>query len=191
MKKLSKVINNKEVLEKIFNANKKLLQQCLDEHLECVLELIVEDLETLGGIRYSIDMCGGSEIEITDCKNFIYRLYDKAILIADGVYGVVEATYNEEEKNLIKRLVQGLENLSFMDYNNKNYDQLENWLEEKSELLKNKLVKKINKHIDEAWKDEYIYDYFINTFCDYIDTEKLFYDEDNYTLYENVVKSYS
>ena len=188
MKKLSEVINNEGVLKKIYNANKKLQEQCVNESLEIELNDIVEEIKTLEGINYSIDMYKGSNIYINNNYAFIRSLYNNVILAPNGI---VETSYNKGDKNLIKRLLQGLNNLYFMDYNNKNYDQLENWVKEKSELLKDKLVNEINNYINKAWKDEYIYDYFINIFCDYINAENFFYDEITYILYENVVKRYS
>lgn len=192
MKKLLDVVNNKEILRKIFDSNEKLKQQCLEESLEACVDFLVEDIEKLEGVNYSIDVCGEVEINIynknniNDYEKFINKLYDKAI-VKDGVYGIIESSYDEQDRKLMKRIIQGCENLRGIEYCSKNYDQLEDWIKEKTEMLKGKLIQKIKEWIDEVWNDESVFNWFVNG----IEEEKdLFYNEQDYTLYENVIKSY-
>lgn len=186
-KNLLEVVNNKEIMKKIFNANEKLQQEWYESEAYITLDFISQDLNKLDGISYEFDMTTVN-IRIFDYDNFIKTLYNKAVLVEDGVCYVAEASYNEQDKKLIARLLEGFNSLYYKNLSEKNYNRLDEWLIEKCDILAEKLKKKIKEYILETEKLENIFDSFFNNFNVSI-ADKFYFDE-NFILYENIVKCY-
>ena len=111
-KNLLEVVNNKEIMKKIFNANEKLQQEWYESEAYITLDFISQDLNKLGGISYEFDMTTVN-IRIFDYDNFIKTLYNKAVLVEDDVCYVFEASNNEQDKKLIARLLEGFNSLDY------------------------------------------------------------------------------
>ena len=182
IKKLNKLTmitkEGNDILINLIKNNDELKNEVEDYLIESEMFYIREILDELKGIsNYSIGFYNYNFIEICrdlrDNINFI----DSCIEISNN-YGV----FNIDEDKWIKELYEKANNLYCMDYEDENYDNLENEVELEIDELRDLLVSKFNDMTN-------IYNYDIENYLTDIYIDKLidnnivyYYDDNNYEL---------
>ena len=182
IKKLNKLTmitkEGNDILINLIKNNDELKNEVEDYLIESEMLYIREILDELKGIsNYSIGFYNYNFIEICrdlrDNINFI----DSCIEISNN-YGV----FNIDEDKWIKELYEKTNNLYCMDYEDENYDNLENEVELEIDELRDLLVSKFNDMTN-------IYNYDIENYLTDIYIDKLidnnivyYYDDNNYEL---------
>ena len=182
IKKLNKLTmitkEGNDILINLIKNNDELKNEVEDYLIESEMFYIREILDELKGIsNYSIGFYNYNFIEICrdlrDNINFI----DSCIEISNN-YGV----FNIDEDKWIKELYEKTNNLYCMDYEDENYDNLENEVEKQINELRDLLVSKFNDMTN-------IYNYDIENYLTDIYIDKLidnnivyYYDDNNYEL---------
>ena len=178
MKKLNEL--NNEELKKVYNVNKKLQNDVINDYQESEMDYISDVLEPLkeGLNDWSIGFHQYNYIKIKDNKSFLY--------------GVIESTkeyslLDESDKNtmvLIDNILEKINILECMDYSNKNYDILENWIDRKIEVIKNMVLESFNSltAMDYDYMKEYFIEFYVNERMDIND----YYINDNYELFKHI-----
>lgn len=182
IKKLNKLTmitkEGNDILINLIKNNDELKNEVEDYLIESEMFYIREILDELKGIsNYSIGFYNYNFIEICrdlrDNINFI----DSCIEISNN-YGV----FNIDEDKWIKELYEKANNLYCMDYEDENYDNLENEVEKQINELRDLLVSKFNDMTN-------IYNYDIENYLTDIYIDKLidnnivyYYDDNNYEL---------
>lgn len=210
IKKLNKLTmttkEGKDILINLVKNNDELENEVENNLIETEMFFIREILDELKGIsNYSIGFYNNNFIEIyRDLRNEI-NFIDSCIEISNN-YGV----FNIDEDKWVKELYKKATDLYYMDYENQNYNNLENEVELKIDELRDLLVSKFNDMtnidnydiegylIDSSYIDKlidnnivYYYDdnnYELKTKDEYINNIKVFYSNGNV---ENEISEYT
>lgn len=210
IKKLNKLTmmtkEGKDILINLVENNDELKNEVENNLIETEMFFIREILDELKGIsNYNIGFYNYNFIEIyRDLRNEI-NFIDSCIEISNN-YGV----FNIDEDKWIKELYEKANNLYYMDYENQNYNNLENEVELEIDELRDLLVSKFNDMtnignydiegylIDSSYIDMlvdnnivYYYDnnsYELKTKDEYINNIKVFYSNGNI---ENEISKYT
>ena len=182
IKKLNKLTmitkEGNDILINLIKNNDELKNEVEDYLIESEMFYIRAILDELKGIsNYSIGFYNYNFIEICrDLRNNI-NFIDSCIEISNN-YGV----FNVDEDKWIKELYEKANNLYCMDYEDENYDNLENEVEKQINELRDLLVSKFNDMTN-------IYNYDIENYLTDIYVDKLidnnivyYYDDNNYEL---------
>lgn len=209
IKKLNKLTmmtkEGKDILINLVKNNDELENEVENNLIETEMFYVIEILDELKGIsNYGIGFYNYNFIEIyRDLRNEI-NFIDSCIEISNN-YGV----FNIDEDKWIKELYEKATDLYYMDYENQNYNNLENEVESKIDELRDLLVSKFNDMtnidnydiegylIDSSYIDKlidnnivYYYDdnsYELKTEDEYINNIKVFYSNGNI---ENEISEY-
>lgn len=208
IKKLNKLTmitkEGSDILINLIKNNDELKNEVEDYLIETEMFFIREILDELKGIsNYSIGFYNNNFIEIyRDLRNEI-NFIDSCIEISNN-YGV----FNTDEYEYIKELYEKANNLYYMDYEDENYNNLENEVGLKIDELRDLLVSKFNdmtniynydieNYLTDIYVDKlidnnivYYYDdnsYELKTENEYIDNIKVFYSNGNV---ENEISEY-
>ena len=209
IKKLNKLTmmtkEGNDILINLIKNNDELKNEVENNLIETEMFYIRDILDELEGIsNYNIGFYNYNFIEIyRDLRNEI-NFIDSCIEISNN-YGV----FNIDEDKWIKELYEKANNLYCMDYENQNYNNLENEVELEVDELRDLLVSKFNDmtniynydiesyFIDSSYIDTlidnnivYYYDdnsYELKTENEYIDNIKVFYSNGNV---ENEISEY-
>ena len=210
IKKLNKLTmttkEGKDILINLVKNNDELENEVENNLIETEMFYIREILDDLKGVsNYGIGFYNYNFIEIyRDLRNEI-NFIDSCIEISNN-YGV----FNIDEDKWIKELYKKATDLYYMDYENQNYNNLENEVELKIDELRDLLVSKFNDMtnidnydiegylIDSSYIDKlidnnivYYYDdnsYELKTKDEYINNIKVFYSNGNV---ENEISEYT
>ena len=183
IKKLNKLtITTKEgndILINLVKNNDELKNEVENDMIETEMFYIREILDELKGIsNYNIGFYNYNFIEIyRDLRNEI-NFIDSCIEISNN-YGV----FNIDEDEWIKELYGKATDLYYMEYEDENYNNLENEVELKIDELRDLLVSKFNNmtNIDNYDIESYLIDSsYIDTLVD--NNIVYYYDDNNYEL---------
>ena len=183
IKKLNKLtITTKEgndILINLVKNNDELKNEVENDMIETEMFYIREILDELKGIsNYNIGFYNYNFIEIyRDLRNEI-NFIDSCIEISNN-YGV----FNIDEDEWIKELYGKATDLYYMEYEDENYNNLENEVELKIDELRDLLVSKFNNmtNIDNYDIESYLIDSsYIDTLID--NNIVYYYDDNNYKL---------
>ena len=177
---------NKEELLKILNANEKLLNDVCEDYEEGEMFYISEILDCFKNALsdWAIGFSCGNYVSIKD--NDIYNLCE-GLKDATKSYGFL----NNEELKVVDQLQELNSRLYEMNYDNKQWDNLENKVDELIKEVESIIVNKFNKIC--TYDRETIKNYFLDFYFDErLDHEEMYIDDD-YVLYEEVsyIKSYA
>lgn len=185
MKKVHEL--NTEELKKVFEVNSKLQEKVFDDMFESVNFWNGEYLECWqrGAIDYCIGWDRGTYFICKDKDLFIEGLEK-----AQHTFCFLADEYNktiEYVKKLINRL-----NEFYYDLSEKNYDRLENRIDELIEELENACYKRFIIEYESCFDSDYQLDYFL----DFYASERLdenFYINADFELFEHVeyIKKYA
>ena len=183
IKKLNKLtITTKEgndILINLVKNNDELKNEVENDMIETEMFYIRDILDELKGIsNYNIGFYNYNFIEIyRDLRNEI-NFIDSCIEISNN-YGV----FNIDEDEWIKELYGKATDLYYMEYEDENYNNLENEVELKIDELRDLLVSKFNNmtNIDNYDIESYLIDSsYIDTLVD--NNIVYYYDDNNYEL---------
>ena len=182
IKKLNKLTmttkEGKDILINLVKNNDELKNEVENNLIETEMFFIREILDELKGIsNYNIGFYNYNFIEIyRDLRNEI-NFIDSCIEISNN-YGV----FNTDEYEHIKELYEKATDLYYMDYENQNYNNLENEVELKIDELRDLLVSKFNDmtNIYNYDIEDYLTDIYIDTLID--NNIVYYYDDNNYEL---------
>ena len=182
IKKLNKLTmmtkEGKDILINLIKNNDELKNEVEDYLIETEMFYIREILDELKGIsNYSIGFYNNNFIEIyRDLRNEI-NFIDSCIEISNN-YGV----FNIDEDEWIKELYGKANNLYYMDYENQNYNNLENEVELEIDELRDLLVSKFNDmtNIDNYDIEGYLIDIYVDKLID--NNIVYYYDDNSYEL---------
>lgn len=182
IKKLNKLTmitkEGSDILINLIKNNDELKNEVEDYLIETEMFYIREILDELKGIsNYGIGFYNYNFIEIyRDLRNEI-NFIDSCIEISNN-YGV----FNIDENKWIKELYEKVNNLYYMDYENENYNNLENEVELEVDELRDLLVSKFNDmtNIHNYDIENYLTDIYVDKLID--DNIVYYYDDNNYEL---------
>ena len=182
IKKLNKLTmmtkEGKDILINLIKNNDELKNEVEDYLIETEMFYIREILDELKGIsNYSIGFYNNNFIEIyRDLRNEI-NFIDSCIEISNN-YGV----FNIDEDEWIKELYGKANNLYYMDYENQNYNNLENEVELEIDELRDLLVSKFNDmtNIDNYDIEGYLIDIYVDKLI--YNNIVYYYDDNSYEL---------
>ena len=182
IKKLNKLTmitkEGSDILINLIKNNDELKNEVEDYLIETEMFYIREILDELKGIsNYNIGFYNYNFIEIyRDLRNEI-NFIDSCIEISNN-YGV----FNIDEDKWIKELYKKATDLYYMDYENQNYNNLENEVELKIDELRDLLVSKFNDmtNIDNYDIEGYLIDIYVDKLID--NNIVYYYDDNSYEL---------
>ena len=175
--RLENIVNNIEKLRKVFDNNQKLQSKVLEGYEE-------NEMFWIRGILKEVEK-GLSDWSI-GFNNYNYiNLYSRLYFL-DGCESIQRkfGIFKEETEQLINKVLNKIDTLDCMSYNNKQYDNLELWIGQKTEEIKESLLDYFNGATDV--KDEWLFDYFIDCYLDNINIEDFYYNKDSYELFEHI-----
>lgn len=168
-----------EELKKVFTKNSELREDVCDDAMEGQDDYIRDILDCFPkkAINYSISRDGyGNYMDVLDNDLFLDGL--KA---AQSMYCALEDSYAP----VIGKLSEKLSIFFDMDYDNKNYEPLEHWLDIQCQMLCNTLLKMFRKMYDYYDSEENCLEYFL----DFYKEERMsgeFYIDKEYVLYQHI-----
>lgn len=168
-------LNNKE-LEKVYYNNDDIIEQSYvyycDDKL-CYVDDIIFSLKD-GLKEWYIGYNTYNFIEIKSRRSFIDALIDTQIEYSIIPMGDIE---------LIDLLDEKIETLYFMSYNNKQYDNLSQWIDIKIEILIDDILKTFDDILEYPSDDIIILNNFIECYSYYLCNNC--YVDNNYNLYRD------
>lgn len=179
-KNLNEIIENREELIKVLNANSKLRAEVLDDAEETEMWYIRDILKCFedGLLDWSVGFYGTNFIIVKDEEAFLDEVEK-----ANDMYGVLDMDVVE----LLKERV---------DISTLEDDEEIEAAREKNEAIakeaEENLLKFFNNITEAIYEDTYIEDYFVESYIYVIDVEDFEYDEETYELFKRIcyVKSY-
>lgn len=185
MKKLIEIQNDKEELRKIFDNNEKLINDVEEDMEENEIFWIRQYMKEIdGSCDYEFGFYGTNYITIYDGE---YENFVSGCLEIQKSFEIFENSTKENYyTNLMKKILEKFDVLYDMSYDNKQYENLELWLNRKSEEIKNKLLYKINMLTTGYSKDE-VFNYFEEFYIgERMEIEDFSYNEKTYELFEHI-----
>ena len=174
---------NQDELKRVFENNNKLQVEVIEDIEESEMFWISEYLDPIKKSLsdWSIGFHNHNYIKIKDT-----RLFLEGLELIQESFELLRGSLTEE----IKKVIEKLNVLYDMDYNNRNYHNLEDWIDNKVECLANELVKSFNSLTDYNSGD--IESYFLDFYVEER-MHKDFYIDRDFILYQDVAytKSYS
>lgn len=175
MKYINQLTDNEK--RELIENNGALQIMVYDDMIDCEMDFITEQLNYIApGLRdYSIGSC-----------NYNYLTVGNSVKFLDGLetlqknYCTLPDAMNDE----IKRVLTACERFYLMDYNNKNYDDLDAWIDKKAQHFADCIAKYFTRCLDLSRAD--MIEYFIEFYADER-MDKSFYI-DNGILYQTITK---
>nr|DAH73429.1 MAG TPA: hypothetical protein [Caudoviricetes sp.] len=171
IRKLNELKTNEEMLKLLHN-NSKLYDNVVEDYQESIMFHVEEVLDCFNGClsNYSIGFYQYCYIKVYDNK---ISEFCNAIINATDMYGFL----NDEDLKKVEQLQELNNKLCYMDYENKQYDNLENKIND----LTNEVVGIVNDEFDN-WCDydnETIEEYFLDFYFDErLDFESMYINDD-------------
>lgn len=174
MKKISEL--NQEELKEVFHSNDKLQYKVYEDYQESEMDHISEILDSFKPALndWSIGFNNYNSLRVKDHKAFL-----ECALDAQNDFCFL----SDEWTPRIETLLSKYSTLYNMDYDDKNYDQLENWLEEQTQEVIDEVLNQFNKMTQ--YDNKYILDYFLDFYAESRMDEDFYVDESG-VLFEHV-----
>ncbi|MCC0678199.1 MULTISPECIES: hypothetical protein [unclassified Clostridioides] len=181
MKKIADL--NKEELKIVWEKNSQLRDDVRKTCEENDMYWIGEILDCLNGVLtdWSVGFYNDNYIKIKDGHEFLYKLNSVC----------KESSFLSKED--LKPLEYGItliDKLYCMDSDNKRYDMLETKINNIVERIEEKVIEEFNK-MTEPLGEEYLLENFIEFYVDAYLNDDEFYIDNEYVLYEKIIKSYA
>ena len=189
MQKYKKLNEANELeLRKIYNENKKLQvgmeEKAVEDDEEYLVEVLRHFNKVGADVEWEISYYHHNYFSVSD--DSIARFVEGLKLI-NVIYGVF---CNEEE--LINNLEKLNDRLYEMDYDNKQYDNLEGKVLELKEELEGAILSRIDEILDCRHIEEQAEELFLGGYEFFMDDEDYYFDTETFELFKNIsyVKSY-
>lgn len=157
--------------------NNALANMVYDDMMDGEMHFITEQLNYIApGLRdYSI----GS-------YNYNYLTVGNSVKFLDGLEQLQKCycTLPDDMNDEIKRVLEARERFYLMDYNNKNYDVLDAWIDKKAQYFANCITDYFSMCLDPTRAD--MIEYFIEFYADERMDESFYID--NGVLYQTITK---
>lgn len=183
---------SREELKEVFNANQKLQVDVLEDMQENEIHWINEHMENLEKSirRYEISPYAKSYISVYDELEKLSQFVDGALQNQKDF-----CVLADEETPKIEKLAAKFETLFDMEWENKQYENLEKWLEKEVDELAEKIANYYDSVFRSLYDEENQLDYFIEFYAaERLDQQNYILVEDgNFVLYEDIsyTKSYN
>lgn len=177
---------NKEELTKVFHANQKLRDDIYEDMVETEMHYIGEQLDYLkdGLSDWSIGANQRNYMYISNADDFIYAL--------EETEKVVPILLDDDSPKL-QQALDLREAFRSEDIDSDGFDDLEEQLEVVANELADIVVKRFTAILDGCDKEEWQIDYLIDFYADSRLDKDMCYinlEDENYILYEDMIKSY-
>ncbi|HGM3195536.1 TPA: hypothetical protein ACKOIF_000912 [Clostridioides difficile] len=181
MKKIADL--NKEELKIIWEKNSQLREDvrkaCEDNDMYWIDEILCNLNKSL--TDWSIGFYNNNYIKIGDNHKFLLEL--KSVC---EKYSFL----SEEDLKSLEYAIALINKLHCMDFENKRFDMLENKINNMVKKLEEKVIEEFNK-MTEPLDKEYLLENFIEFYVDANLDDDNFYIDNEYVLYEKIIKSYA
>ena len=177
MKKLLNKITNNEELLKVYNNNEKLKTEVYNNWADDMMFWADNYLQIIND-------------SLSNYSYSIYGMINNFITVKDEVLFVESCKklqndycfFDDNMSKYLELISQKQSELYFMEYDNKNYEQLKEWLVIKVEHIAKSFITNLNKNFKCTSLD--LEDYFINNFIDNASND--YYINDNYELFKHI-----
>ena len=175
MKYINQLTNNEK--RELIENNSALANMVYDDMIENEMYFISEQLNYIApGLRdYSIGSYNRNYMTVGNSVKFLDGLEE-----LQKCYCTLPDDINDE----IKRVSAARDRFYLMDYNNKNYDMLDAWIDEKAQYFADCITNYFSSYLDPTHGD--MVDYFIEFYADERMDESFYID--NGILYQTITK---
>ncbi|EGT4582865.1 hypothetical protein QRX12_15445 [Clostridioides difficile] len=181
MKKIANL--NKEELKIIWEKNSQLREDvrkaCEDNDMYWIDEILCHLNKSLDD--WSIGFYNDNYIKIEDNHKFLLEL--KSVCEKFSFL-------SEEEQRPLEYAISLIDKLHCMDFENKRFNMLENKINNMVKKLEEKVIEEFNK-MTEPLDKEYLLENFIEFYVEAYLNDNEFYIDNEYVLYEKIIKSYA
>lgn len=141
-----------------------------------ILDILSESLD-----NWSVGFYNNNYIKIKDGNYFIFKL--NSVCEKYCFLSIEDSKYLNYGVVLINRL-------NCMDCDNKRFDMLENKINDMAQVFKEKVIEEFNK-MTMPLEYDYLLENFIEFYVEQYLNDDKFYIDDEYMLYEKIIKSYA